>query len=135
MTRNRATARAMWQALADANFTRDNLLWLANVAADILKADDAPDNLRPGRLLYAVQLSGAFDAERQIIRSVVHSVDRTCVLIERGSRWRPARPLRRGEQRAMRRAAVAEALGLQKSDEAIDKQIERVCPLPPRRKI
>lgn len=125
MRRDRRTARAMWQALADGQFDRGSLLWLANVAGDILKADDAPDNRRAGQMLHAVQLTGRFDPQRQIIRNIVGSVDHTCALIERGTRWAAGRALGRGEQSAMRREAVAAALALQESDETIDARIRR----------
>jgi hypothetical protein len=126
MTRSRQAARAKWQALSDGQFDRHTLLWLANVATDILKADDiADDNDRRGRIIAAVGLSGRHDPARQTIRDVVAGVDHTCGLIERGSRWRAARPLARGDRNAMRREAVADKLALYDSPEAIDARIKR----------
>lgn len=127
MTRSRQAARAKWQALSEGHFDdRRTLLWLANVATDILKADDIDaDNDRRGWIVAAVGLSGTYDPVRQAVRDVVSGVDFMCTVIERGTTTHPARKLRRGERSAMRREAVADALGLYDSPEAIDARIKR----------
>jgi hypothetical protein len=128
--RGRALTRERWKALANANFDRDSLLWLSNVAAEILKADDieGDDAARSAAVLHAVGLSGRNDPQREAIRAIVQGVDHSCKLIARGNRWAPARELARGEQSKMRREAVAHALGLPREeleDAALDKRIAR----------
>jgi hypothetical protein len=124
--RGRAQARARWQDLANGEFDRAMLVWIANVASAIVKADDAEsDNDRRGAVLEAVGLFGRYDPERETIRAVTAEVDHTCALIERGNRWSDPRALRRGERSARRREAVAEALGLEETPAAIDKRIRR----------
>lgn len=113
MKRSRAVSRAMWQAVADGEHTHDVVQWLPRVAAAIVAADNEKnDNDRRAAVLQAVGLFGRFDPERDIIRAIVLDVDHTCSLIEKGSRWAPARPLRRGEKGQRRRDAVAQALDL-----------------------
>lgn len=125
MKRGRAQARRMWQAVADADFSRDVLLWVSNVGAAILAADEAPDdNERRAAVLHAVGLSGRLDPQREIIRMIVAGVDHTCTLIERGSRWERPRPLKRGERTRRRRDAVAEVIKLDGAKE-IDERIRR----------
>lgn len=126
MMRGRALARARWQAVAGAEFDRETLLWVANVAAAILRADDIEgDAERRAAVVEAVGLFGRHDAEREIIRALVKGADHTCTMIERGSRWQPARTLARGERTARRREAVADALGLEETPAAVDKRIAR----------
>ena len=132
MKRARVIARARWQALADAEFDDDTLLWVANVASALLRADatDTGDNERRALILKATGLVGAVDAEGDIIRDAVRRADFYCDLIERGSRWRPARPLERGERSNIRREETAKALGKGSRDghgvdAALDKKIAR----------
>ena len=126
MTRGRALARNRWLAVANAEFNRETLLWLANVAASIVKADDnKDDNKRSAAVLRAVGLFGRNDPERLTIRNIVRDVDHTCALIEQGSKLRRGRALERGEQNRCRRNAVADLLGLDETPAAIDKRIAR----------
>lgn len=126
MKRGRALARARWKAIADAEFDRHSLLWVANIAAEILKADDTEsDAARSAAILRAVGLFGRHDPQREAIRAIVQGVDHSCALIRRGSRWAPARELARGELSKRRRDAVAEALGIEETPAAIDKRIAR----------
>lgn len=126
MTRGRVLARKRWQAIANGEFDRATLLWIANTAGAILRADDTEvDRDRPGAVLEATGLAGRNDPERDAIRSIVDGVDHTCMLIERGSRWAPARSLKRGERNKLRREAVAGALGIEETPAAIDKRIKR----------
>lgn len=123
MTRGRALARNRWLAVANAEFDRETLLWLANMAARLVEADDTKDdNKRSAAVLRAVGLFGRNDPERLTIRNIVRDVDHTCALIKHG---RHARALKRGEQNRCRRKAVADALGLDETPAAIDKRIAR----------
>lgn len=119
MTRGRVLARKRWQAIANGEFDRANLLWIANTAGAILRADDTSvDSDRPGAILEATGLAGRNDPERDAIRSVVDDLDHTCALIERGRGGmpdvpaQPARKLARGEYNKRRREVVRRALGL-----------------------
>lgn len=130
--KGRAYARAMWLEIAGGQFSREAMLWVSNVASDVLRADDEPDDKRRhARLASAIGLFGVDDTEAINIRNVVSSADFFCDLIESGSKYSgPGRPLKRGERAKCRREAVVRALGwVDASDEAVDKKIRRALGL------
>lgn len=131
MKRGRAQARARWQAVERGEFTQGTLLWLANLASAVLRADDTgDDNERRAAVLRAVQLSGLYDPQREIIRAVVRTVEHQFLKDDQGTYFditgEKSRKLRRGERQARLRDAVADALDMHsKTEPALDKMIAR----------
>jgi len=115
----------MWQAIADGQFNRATLLWVANTAAAVLAADECEASKRAGEVLKAAGLSDKYNPRKEAICTAVGDADFTAALIERGNRWCPARALRRGERTRLRREAVERA-GIGGDGEAgvSDKDIE-----------
>ena len=131
MKRGRPQARARWQDVADAKFNPDTLLWLANMATAVLRADDSKgtDAERRAAVIDAVGLFGLYNEQREKIRAVVRAVDHQLLRDEHGDYFditgAQSRKLQRGERSARVRDAVAEALELIESPAAIDKRIAR----------
>ena len=86
----RARARVRWESIALDGLDRAGLRWVANVAADVMTADnDDSKNARRARLAEAVGLVGAFSPEAEAVRQITRDADHTTGLILR-KEGRPA---------------------------------------------
>ena len=120
----RATARSRWESLALGELDRTILLWVANVAGDVLAADNEVDkNTRRARLAEAVGLVGPFSVEAEAVRQIARDADHTSGLIEQHQARQPARGERSRRRRSYVYAAVRTAD--RESPETIDARIKR----------
>lgn len=120
----RARARARWESIALGGLDRAGLLWVANVATDVLTADNEDSkNARRARLAEAVGLVGGFSPEVEAVRQIARDADHTTGVILR----QDGRPAARGKQAQRRRKLVYASLKTArfKRPETVDAQIKR----------